>query len=67
MTGLIDDKRTLRAAMLAWRAGFGEEERRAAAQGLLETFRHEHPFETPAVVSGFWPMDEELDIRPLMI
>jgi 5-formyltetrahydrofolate cyclo-ligase len=67
MTGLIDDKRTLRAAMLAWRAGLGEEERRAAAQGLLETFRHEHPFETPAVVSGFWPMAEELDIRPLMI
>ncbi len=64
---LIEAKRTLRSAMLAWRAGLGEEERRAAAQGLLDGFRRERPFETPAVVSGFWPMAEELDIRPLMI
>ncbi len=53
--------------MLAWRAGLGEEERHAAAQGLLDSFRRERPFETPAIVSGFWPMAEELDIRPLMI
>jgi 5-formyltetrahydrofolate cyclo-ligase len=64
---ILEAKRTLRSAMLAWRAALGEEERRAAAQGLLESFRRERPFETPAVVSGFWPMAEELDIRPLMI
>ena len=64
---LIDDKRTLRSAMLAWRGGLDEEERRAAAAGLVETWRLERPVETPAVVSGFWPMAEELDIRPLMI
>ena len=29
--------------------------------------RRERPFETPAVVSGFWPIKEEIDIRPLMI
>ena len=63
----IEAKRTLRAAMLAWRAGLGEEERRAASAGLLEQFRRERPFAAPAVVSGFWPMKEELDIRPLMI
>jgi 5-formyltetrahydrofolate cyclo-ligase len=63
----VEAKRTLRGAMLAWRAALGEEERRAAAAGLVEQFRRERPFETPAVVSGFWPMKEELDIRPLMI
>ncbi len=64
---LIDDKRILRSAMLAWRATLSEEERRAASSGLLETLRRERPFDTPCVVSGFWPIKEEIDIRPLMI
>ena len=64
---LIDDKRTLRSAMLAWRGALSEDERRAAAAGLVATFARERPFETPAVVSGFWPIKEEIDIRPLMI
>ena len=63
----IDAKRTLRSAMLAWRAELGEDERRAAGDGLCASFLRERPFETPAVVSGFWPMKDELDIRPLMI
>ncbi len=67
MANLIEDKRTLRSAMQAWRAGLTDEERRATAQGLLESFRRERPFDAPPVVSGFWPMPEELDIRPLMI
>ena len=64
---LLESKRTLRSAMLAWRAGLGEDERRAAGEGLRTSFLRERPFETPTVVSGFWPMKEELDIRPLMI
>jgi 5-formyltetrahydrofolate cyclo-ligase len=63
---LDEDKSTLRSAMQAWRAGLDPEERRAAGDGLVATFQRERPFETPAVVSGFWPMAEELDIRPLM-
>jgi 5-formyltetrahydrofolate cyclo-ligase len=66
-TTLTDEKRTLRAAMQGWRAGLAPDDRRAAAEGLLGSWRHEQPFERPAVVSGFWPMAEELDIRPLMI
>jgi 5-formyltetrahydrofolate cyclo-ligase len=62
-----DEKRILRGTMLAWRGGLSEEERRAAAAGLVEMWRFERPVQTPAVVSGFWPMAEELDIRPLMI
>jgi 5-formyltetrahydrofolate cyclo-ligase len=64
---LTDEKRILRGTMLAWRGTLGDEERRAAAAGLLESFRRERPIETPAIVSGFWPMAEELDIRPLMM
>ena len=64
---LIDDKRTLRSAMLAWRGGLDEAERRGAADGLLATWCHEQPVETPAVVSGFWPIKDELDIRPLLV
>ncbi len=67
MPPLIEAKRTLRGAMLGRRSGLAEEERRVASRGLLESFRRERPFETPTVVSGFWPMAEELDIRPLMI
>jgi 5-formyltetrahydrofolate cyclo-ligase len=62
-----NDKRILRGAMLAWRGGLSAEERRAAAMGLVEMWRYEQPVEPPAVVGGFWPMAEELDIRPLMI
>ena len=64
---LIQDKRTLRSAMLAWRAGLEKAERRAAGDGLLATLRREKPIATPAVVSGFWPIKEEIDIRPLMV
>ena len=60
---LIDEKRILRGTMLAWRGSLGEDERRAAAHGLLEMWRLERPVQTPAVVSGFWPMAEELDIQ----
>jgi len=64
---LVDEKRILRGTMLAWRGGLTEADRRAAAAGLVEMWRREQPFATPAIVSGFWPMAEELDIRPLMI
>jgi 5-formyltetrahydrofolate cyclo-ligase len=64
---LTNDKRTLRSAMLAWRGALSEDERRAAADGLVASFERERPFETPAVVPEFWPIKEEIDIRPLMI
>jgi len=60
---LIQAKRTLRSAMLAWRTGLSADDRQAAADGLLEQFRLERPIETPCTVSGFWPMTDELDIR----
>jgi 5-formyltetrahydrofolate cyclo-ligase len=59
-------KRTLRSAMLAWRAGLSDDERREASDDLLTQFQRERPIDVPTVVSGFWPMKDELDIRPLM-
>ena len=52
--------------MLAWRAGLGESERSSAAAGLVAAIRRERPVEAPAVVAGFWPIKDEIDIRPLM-
>ncbi|MSP77811.1 MAG: 5-formyltetrahydrofolate cyclo-ligase [Rhodospirillaceae bacterium] len=60
-------KKSLRSAMLTWRAGLTEADRRKASDGLVEMFRRERPVDRPAVVSGFWPIKDELDIRPLMI
>jgi 5-formyltetrahydrofolate cyclo-ligase len=64
---LLDAKRRLRSAMLAWRGGLPEEERRAAADGLLAMLRRERPIVAPAVVSAFWPIKDEIDIKPLMV
>ncbi len=61
-----DTKRSLRAAMVGWRRARSEEERRLAASGLLATMRRERPIEKAQVVSGFWPIKDEIDIRPLM-
>jgi 5-formyltetrahydrofolate cyclo-ligase len=62
----IQAKQTLRSAMLAWRTRLSAADRQAAADALVEQFRLERPIETPCTVSGFWPMTDELDIRPLM-
>lgn len=63
---LIDSKRALRAAMLARRESLGDVARRAAAASLRDLFLLESPLQSPAVVSGFWPIRDEIDIRPLM-
>ncbi|MBM3643546.1 MAG: 5-formyltetrahydrofolate cyclo-ligase [Alphaproteobacteria bacterium] len=53
--------------MLAWRAGLEPEERARAAHELVERYRRDRPLGDAAVVSGFWPMRDEIDLRPLMI
>jgi 5-formyltetrahydrofolate cyclo-ligase len=67
----IDAKRSLRTAMSARRGALTAEERGVAAAGLLATVRRERPLEAVGVVSGlvvsgFWPIKDEIDIRPLM-
>jgi 5-formyltetrahydrofolate cyclo-ligase len=63
---LIEQKRELRGAMIQRRAALAESERLAAAQALVTMFKEEKPFAAAGVVSGFWPIKDELDIRPLM-
>ena len=63
---LTDLKRTLRGTMLARRGALGDPERRVAGQDLAATMRRERPIDGAAVVSGFWPIKDEIDIRPLM-
>lgn len=63
---LIDDKRRLRGLMVAKRAALSEDQRRRAAERLCAAFFGERPFETPAVVTAFWSINEEIDVRPLM-
>jgi 5-formyltetrahydrofolate cyclo-ligase len=63
---LFDEKRSFRSAMLAWRASLTEDQRRRSADDLVTAFQRERPFGTVAVVSGFWPIKDEIDIRPLM-
>ena len=63
---LTDAKRSLRTAVLARRGALSEEARRVAATGLLATMRRERPIDAASVVSGFWPIKDEIDVRPLM-
>jgi 5-formyltetrahydrofolate cyclo-ligase len=63
---LIEQKRQLRRAMIERRAALAEGEREAAARALVKMFRQEKPFALTGVVTGFWPIKDEIDIRPLM-
>ncbi|TXL70399.1 5-formyltetrahydrofolate cyclo-ligase [Vineibacter terrae] len=67
-----EDKKALRSAMHARRAAVAAADRAAAGAALAATWRREQPVLTPhpdgraTVVAGFWPMGEEIDLRPLL-
>jgi 5-formyltetrahydrofolate cyclo-ligase len=61
----IDDaKRAMRAERIAARAGHDP---RAAGAALTALVLRDCPPSQGAVVSGFWPLDGEIDIRPLLL
>jgi 5-formyltetrahydrofolate cyclo-ligase len=61
----IDDaKRAMRAERLAARAGHDP---KAAGEALTALVLRDCPPPPAAVVSGFWPLDGEIDIRPLLL
>src|SRR6185312_8294683 len=60
---LIEAKRDARARALAGRAGCDP----AWGARLGEHVLRENPPPAGAVVSGFWPLGEEIDIRPLLL
>lgn len=59
---LIDAKRAVRARMLAAREAWDPSCGRALGEHILR----ETPPPAGAVVSGFWPIGHEIDIRPLL-
>jgi 5-formyltetrahydrofolate cyclo-ligase len=69
---LLQLKRDLRLDMIARRAALDEAVRVAACEALVRIWRRERPVPvreaTGAVpaISAFWPMAEEIDIRPLL-
>ena len=60
---LIEAKRAVRQRMLAARAAWDP----ACGAALGEHVLREVPPRAGAVVSGFWPMGPEIDIRPLLV
>lgn len=64
---LTNAKSTMRQAMSAWRRALDGEARQAAAHGLVATMQAEKPFAVPCTVSGFWPIKDEIDIKPLLL
>ena len=63
LSGLIEAKRAARESALAARAACDP----AVGAALAEHVLREAPPPTGSVVSGFWPMGQEIDIRPLLI
>ena len=60
---LIEAKRMVRQRMLAAREAWEP----ACGAALAEHVLREVPPPAGAVVSGFWPMGQEIDIRPLLL
>jgi 5-formyltetrahydrofolate cyclo-ligase len=63
LTDLIEAKRAARERALAARAACGPTVGAALAEHVLR----EAPPPARAVVSGFWPIGQEIDIRPLLL
>ena len=59
---LIEAKRAVRQRMLAAREAWDP----ACGTALAEHVLREVPLPAAAVVSGFWPIGQEIDIRPLL-
>ena len=61
-----DLKKKLRKEALARRGETGKSWRVEIALEMAETAKEKIDFEPGRVVSGFWPMRSEVDVRPLM-
>src|SRR6185312_251040 len=63
-SALDEAKRAMRAERLAARGGHDPV---AAGEALAALVLRHCPPPTGAVVSGFWPLGDEIDIRPLLL
>jgi len=65
-TLLAQRKAALRAELRARRAGIAARSGESAAQAIAGRFPGGLPLPAKAVVAGYWPLEDELDPRPLM-
>ena len=72
-TSIVDiEKRTLRGTMRQRRAAIAPADRAAAGPALVAIWRRERPVLTPhpdgsaVAIGGFWPLGDEIDLRPLL-
>lgn len=65
-TETVRRKTELRTTVLARRAALSPAEREAAAQTLVDQIPDLALPDTACLVSGFWPIRDEIDVRPLM-
>lgn len=63
---LAEKKRALRAKAAAIRRAAFDAAGEAAGEGLKERFLAAIPLPQKAVVAGYWPIGEEMEVRPLM-
>ena len=63
---LTDAKRQARARMIALRDSWDPAQRDAAGEAVGRVVLRDCPPPPGAVVSGFWPIGSELDLRPLL-
>ena len=69
---LLQLKRDLRVDMIARRAALADQVHADAREALVRIWRRERPVParegtgTVPAISAFWPMGEEIDIRPLL-
>ena len=67
MTAGIVDKQALRHAALSRRAALPVEQRVRAAEAVGEIGLSCLDLNRPTIISGYYPVGEELDVRPLLI
>jgi 5-formyltetrahydrofolate cyclo-ligase len=63
---IAEAKRALRAQALAKRKALPAENAKRAARAVLDLALAEVPFPRGATVAGYWPLADELDVRPLL-
>lgn len=66
MLDVSEAKRAMRAQAAAARQAAHAARGAAAAAALRDLFLAKIPIQSGAVVSGFWPMGPEIDVRPLL-
>lgn len=70
---LDEEKRALRVAMRSRRGAVTPAQRGVAGAALLAIWRRErpvltpHPDGRPTTIAGFWPLADEIDVRPLLL